>query len=83
MNTNVKQSAKDTKEGKAITKDMSIREIIDRVPDSAEVIMQGGLHCLGCAMAHFETFEEGARAHGLSDKKIEDIIAKINELAKK
>lgn len=66
-----------------ITKNMGIRQIIDLVPESAEVIMEGGLHCLGCAMAHYESFEDGARAHGLSDEKIDEIIQKINQMAQK
>jgi hybrid cluster-associated redox disulfide protein len=27
--------------------------------------MQHGLHCLGCAIASFESIEQGAQAHGI------------------
>ena len=38
----------------AITKDMSIIEIVQKYPDTVEVLMKVGMSCRGCAAAHFE-----------------------------
>ena len=46
----------------AITKDMSIIEIVQTYPDTVEILMNAGMGCLGCAAAHFENIEQGAMA---------------------
>ena len=48
-----------------ITKDMSIKEVVQQYPDTIEVFMNSGMGCLGCAAAHFENIEQGAMAHGI------------------
>lgn len=48
-----------------VTKDMSIGEIVEKWPTTVEVFKSHGMGCLGCAIAHFETLEEGANAHGI------------------
>lgn len=48
-----------------IKKDMNIREIIAIDDGLADVLMDAGMHCLGCAMSHFENLEEACAAHGL------------------
>lgn len=64
-----------------ITKDMSIEEIINKHPNSAEIMFNYGLHCVGCHVASSESLEEGAKAHGLNDKQIADMVKEINKLA--
>ena len=59
----------------AITKDMSIVEIVQTYPDTVEVLMNAGMGCLGCAASHFENIEEGAMAHGID---IDALIAELN-----
>ena len=49
-----------------ITKDMSIMSIIEMNPNAVAVFQKHGLGCIGCMAAHYETVEEGARAHGLN-----------------
>ncbi|MFW3145276.1 MAG: DUF1858 domain-containing protein [Thermoplasmatota archaeon] len=53
-----------------ITKDMSIAEVIQKHPDLIPIFIQHGLGCLGCAMASFETIEQGALAHGMDVKAL-------------
>lgn len=63
-----------------ITKDMSIREAIELYPQVAPIFVQHGMGCLGCAIASFETIEEGALAHGIDvDALIADLNAAIEE----
>lgn len=45
---------------------------------SGLIFLKYGLHCFGCAMASDETIEDGAKAHGLSDKEITQMISEIN-----
>jgi len=58
-----------------ITKDMSIMEIVQRYPETVPVFMRHGLHCLGCAIAQFETLEQGVVAHGMD---LEALLADLN-----
>ena len=66
-----------------ISKDMSIGEIIQACPDSVEIMMSYGLHCIGCHVAHWETLEEGGRGHGKKNKKIANMLKDINEKCSK
>lgn len=61
---------------KKITKTMTFMEIMQNYPEAAEVLINEGMHCLGCGMAAYETLEEGCLAHGLN---VEEIVAKINK----
>ena len=48
---------------KKIAKEMLISELIDQVENKDAVVdklMECGMHCLGCMMAHGETIEEAA-----------------------
>jgi hybrid cluster-associated redox disulfide protein len=59
---------------KAISKEMSISEIVMKWPETAGTFMKHGMHCLGCAAARFESVEQGAVAHGIDPEAlIEDL----------
>lgn len=60
-----------------ITKDMTIGEILRTAPEVAPVLMEAGMHCLGCPSAQAESLEEAAMVHGLD---INDIMAKIAQI---
>lgn len=60
------------------TKNMTFKEILDNFPESAMVLRDAGLHCLGCMMAHAETLEQGCKMHGKTDEDIDAIIVEIN-----
>lgn len=66
--------------GKAITKDMSIIEIVQQYPETIEVFARYGLGCIGCAAARFENLEAGARVHGIDP---EELVSAINEVINK
>ena len=48
-----------------ITKDMTIGEILRANPDVAPVLLNAGMHCLGCPSAQGESLEEACMVHGL------------------
>ncbi len=62
-----------------ITKEMNIIEILEKNPNAAEILMKAGLGCIGCAMAHTETLEQGLQAHGFESKEIEEVMKKLNK----
>ena len=58
----------------AITKDMSILEVVQKYPDTVDVFVNAGMGCHGCAAAHFENIEQGAMAHGIDvDQLVKDL----------
>jgi len=67
----------------AITKDMTIGEVIEKYPDTAKVMMSKGLHCIGCHVATHESIEQGSKAHGLSDEDIDSMVAEMNRATEK
>ena len=58
-----------------VTKDMTIGEILRTNPQIAPILMEAGMHCLGCPSA--ESLEEAAMVHGMD---IEDLMKKIEAL---
>ncbi|MBU0530368.1 MAG: DUF1858 domain-containing protein [Candidatus Aenigmatarchaeota archaeon] len=64
---------------KKITKDMKLGEAIEIFPESTQVLLEHGLHCVGCHANPYETIEEGAKAHGMDDEQIEEMVAEINK----
>ena len=63
-----------------ITRDMGIMELVEQYAQTARVLMQFGMGCLGCAAAHFENIEQGAKAHGMDvDKLMEALNAAVAE----
>jgi hybrid cluster-associated redox disulfide protein len=63
-----------------ISKDMNIMDIVQACPESVEVFKKYGLGCIGCAAAHFENLEAGAKVHGFdADAMVDDINALIEK----
>ena len=62
-----------------ISKDMTIGEILNVNPEVAPILMEVGMHCLGCPSAQGESLEEAAMVHGMdSDLLTEKINAFLN-----
>ncbi|TXT56019.1 MAG: Disulfide oxidoreductase [Candidatus Thorarchaeota archaeon] len=57
-----------------ITKDMKIAEVVTKWPETAGTFMEWGLHCYGCAVAKFESIEQGAVAHGIPAEKLVEAL---------
>lgn len=57
-----------------ITRDMGIMEVIEKWPKTAQVFIEQGMGCLGCAAAHFETIEDGALAHSMDVDALMDAL---------
>ena len=62
-----------------INKNTTIGEMLRLKPQAAPVLMEMGMHCLGCPSAQMETLEEAAMVHGIDpDLLIEKINAFLN-----
>ena len=45
-----------------ISKSTTIGELLNIYPDAAPILMEIGMHCLGCPSAQMESLEEAAMA---------------------
>lgn len=59
-----------------ITKNIGFSELLEKHPEAVEVLMNSGMHCIGCPASMFETLEQGAMSHGID---INELVDKINE----
>ncbi|OHD12132.1 MAG: disulfide oxidoreductase [Spirochaetes bacterium GWD1_27_9] len=60
-----------------ISKDMNLTELLKKYPETARVFSAYGIGCIGCALASYETIEQGITAHGID---INDFMKDLNEL---
>ena len=62
-----------------ITADMTIGEILNVREDVAPILLNMGMHCLGCPSAQAESLEDAAMVHGMdADLLVEKINAFLN-----
>lgn len=60
-----------------VTKDMTIGEILRTNPEVAPVLLDAGMHCLGCPASQGETLEEAAMVHGID---VDELMKVIEEM---
>lgn len=59
-----------------IEKTTKIGELLDNAPEKASILLEAGMHCLGCPASRDETIEEACSVHGID---VDELIKKINE----
>lgn len=59
-----------------IKKDTKIGEILEKAPEKAEILLEIGMHCLGCPASQMETLEEACNVHGIN---VEEVVKKLND----
>ena len=59
-----------------ITKETLISEVLQINSDLAEILLDSGMHCLGCPAAAGESLEEACAVHGID---VEALVEKLNE----
>lgn len=62
-----------------INKDTTIGELLQENVNAAPILMEMGMHCLGCPSAQAESIGEAAMVHGIDP---EVIVEKINAFLK-
>lgn len=61
-----------------VTREMNLGEIAARWPAARSVLLDYGLHCVGCFASSFDTLEEGAKVHGMSEEEIQEMVREVN-----
>lgn len=59
-----------------IRKDMIIGELIQIDQRLIPLLMEAGMHCLGCPSAQAESLEEACMVHGID---ADELVKKLNE----
>lgn len=49
----------------SITQDMTIGELLMTAPEAAPILMEEGMHCIGCPASQGESIAEAAMVHGM------------------
>ena len=58
-----------------IEKNTKIGEIVEKAPEKVDILLSGGMHCLGCPASQAETLEEACMVHGID---VEEVLEKLN-----
>ena len=56
-------------------KDTKIGEILAVAPEKPEILMECGMHCIGCPASQMETLEEACEVHGID---VNEVVEKLN-----
>ncbi len=79
--TKNKSAEKVTKHTKqVINKDILMGELVSKYPQTSEVLMKHGLHCIGCMLSPYESLESGVAVHGIP---IKPLIKELNQVINK
>lgn len=58
-----------------IEKTTKIGDLLEKNPDKADILLEAGMHCLGCMAAQEETLEEACEVHGID---VDELVEKLN-----
>ena len=58
-----------------IDKNIKIGELLEIAPEKAEILLDAGMHCLGCPASQAETLEEACEVHGID---VEELLKQLN-----
>ena len=58
-----------------IEKNMTIGELLEKIPEKADILLEAGMHCLGCPASQAETLEEACEVHGID---VDELVEKLN-----
>lgn len=64
---------------KKISKDMLISDILTVDRRLAMILMQHGMHCVGCGAAKFESLAQACEVHGMDEAKCDELTDSLNE----
>ncbi len=61
-----------------ITKETVIGEIVQKGDKYIEILINAGMHCLGCPASAGETLEEACAVHGID---VDLVLEELNKIA--
>lgn len=59
-----------------VTKEMSIGQVLNIHRGTARILMEFGMHCLGCPHAVAESLQDACAAHGTN---VDELVAQLND----
>lgn len=59
-----------------IDKNTKIGELLQMAPEKADILLNAGMHCLGCPASQAETLEEACSVHGID---VEELVKELNK----
>lgn len=63
-----------------ITKDITIEELVETIPESVRYLSEKGIKCIACGEPIWGTLEDAAKEKGFSDDEINQFIEEIQKL---
>ena len=58
-----------------INKDTKIGDLLQECTEKASLLLEAGMHCLGCPASQAETLEEACDVHGID---VEELVKQLN-----
>ena len=58
-----------------ITKKTTIGDIIENAPEKVNILLDAGMHCIGCMISEDESLEEACMVHGID---VDDLVEELN-----
>lgn len=58
-----------------IEKTWTIGELLERLPEKADILLEEGMGCIGCPSAQAETIEQACMVHGID---VDKLLEKLN-----
>ena len=58
-----------------VDRTMSIGQVLDIDRTTAPIMMEYGMHCMGCPFSMMETLEQGCAAHGTD---VDELVETLN-----
>ena len=59
-----------------VNKQMSIGEVLEIDRETAPIMMEYGMHCMGCPFSQMESLQDGCAAHGTD---ADELVKTLNE----
>ena len=59
-----------------IEKTTKIGDLLEQYPEKADILLEAGMHCLGCPASQAETLEEACQVHGID---VEKLLKELNK----
>lgn len=63
-----------------INKEITIEDLVEKVPRSVEYLMNAGIKCIACGEPIWGTLEEAAKEKGFDNEEIQKFVRDLNEI---
>ncbi|MDP4127827.1 MAG: DUF1858 domain-containing protein [Bacillota bacterium] len=59
-----------------LTKEMTVGQVLKLYPQTVQIFLELGMHCLGCPSSTTESLEGAALTHG---RNVDKLVAQLNK----